>query len=47
MLYGVQANDGTALLDAVGVMFLVALAASGIPGIRAARLDPMRILRKD
>jgi ABC-type antimicrobial peptide transport system permease subunit len=44
MLHGVPANDGTALLGAVGVMFLVALAASAL---RAARLDPMRILRKD
>lgn len=47
MLYGVHANDAAALLGAVGVMFLVALAASGIPAIRAARVDPMRILREE
>jgi predicted permease len=47
MLYGVHANDATALLGAAGVMFFVAFAASGIPAIRAARVDPMRILREE
>jgi putative ABC transport system permease protein len=47
MLYSVPANDATALLAAVGLMFLVALAASGIPAIRATRVDPMQILREE
>jgi putative ABC transport system permease protein len=47
MLYSVHTNDATALLAAVGVMFVVALAASGIPAIRATRFDPMRILREE
>jgi ABC-type antimicrobial peptide transport system permease subunit len=47
MLYGIHANDATALLGAVGVMFFVALAASGIPTIRATRVDPMRMLREE
>jgi putative ABC transport system permease protein len=47
MLYGVHANDATSLLAAVAVMFFVALAASGIPAIRATRVDPMRMLREE
>lgn len=47
MLYGVHANDATALAGAVVVMFAVALLASGIPAFRATRVDPMRILREE
>jgi predicted lysophospholipase L1 biosynthesis ABC-type transport system permease subunit len=47
MLYGVHAGDPAALFGAIGVMFFVALAASGIPAIRATRVDPMQMLREE
>jgi putative ABC transport system permease protein len=47
MLYNGRENDATTLLAAVGVMFFVALTASGIPAIRATRVDPMQILREE
>jgi len=47
MLYNVHANDATALFASVGTMFFVALLASGIPAVRATRVDPMQILREE
>jgi putative ABC transport system permease protein len=47
MLYQVEANDGAALGAAMVVMLGVALAASAIPAIRAARADPMRVIREE
>lgn len=47
MLFGVHANDATALAGAVGMMFVVALLASAIPAFRATRVDPMQILREE
>jgi ABC-type antimicrobial peptide transport system permease subunit len=47
MLYGVHASDPAALFGAIGVMVFVALLASGIPAIRATRVDPMQMLREE
>jgi putative ABC transport system permease protein len=47
MLYGVSATDPAALGSVVALVLLVTAAASLIPAIRAARLDPMRVLRED
>jgi len=47
MLYGVSATD-PATLGAVVVMVLaVSVLASLLPAIRAARLEPMQVLRED
>jgi putative ABC transport system permease protein len=47
MLYGVSATDPTALGGVVAIVLLVTAAASLVPAIRAARLDPMRVLREE
>jgi len=47
MLYHVRANDAISLSAAVAAMLLVALLASAIPAIRAARIDPIRTLREE
>ena len=47
MLYNIQTNDGTALIAATLAMLTVALLASAIPAIRAARVDPMQVIREE
>jgi putative ABC transport system permease protein len=47
MLYGVAPTDLPTLAGVVVVVLAVAAAASLIPAIRAARLDPMRVLRNE
>ena len=47
MLYNVAAGDTMSLLAATGVMLSVALVAAAIPAIRAARIDPMQVLREE
>ena len=47
MLYGVAAYDPIALLIATGLLLTVALGASWIPALRAARMDPMQALRTE
>ena len=47
MLYGVSAVDPTAYAIACGALLLVAMAANLLPAITAARIDPMRALRRD
>jgi putative ABC transport system permease protein len=47
MLYNVRPNDTSALLAVIVTMLTVALFASAIPAIRAARLDPMKVLREE
>jgi putative ABC transport system permease protein len=47
MLYGVSATDPTALGAVVAIVLLVTAAAALVPAIRAARLDPMRVLREE
>jgi putative ABC transport system permease protein len=47
MLYGVSPSDPTTLSAVIALMLIVAALASFIPAIRAARLDPMRVLRDE
>jgi putative ABC transport system permease protein len=47
MLYGVSAFDPMTLAATVGVLTMVALAASVIPALRAASIDPIRALRAE
>ena len=45
MLFGLQGNDPVAMTAAAVLLGLVALAAGGIPAMKAARVDPMKALR--
>jgi hypothetical protein len=47
MLYGVSPTDVATLSAVVFVVLLVATLASLIPAIRAARVEPMRVLRNE
>jgi putative ABC transport system permease protein len=47
MLYGVGANDATTLESVVAVVLAVSVAASLLPAIRAARVDPAETLREE
>jgi ABC-type antimicrobial peptide transport system permease subunit len=44
-LYGVQPHDRVTLLAAPGVLLLAAGLACFLPARRAARIDPLRVLR--
>jgi predicted permease len=45
MLFGLQGSDPVAMTVAALLLGLVALAAGGIPAMKAARVDPMQALR--
>jgi ABC-type antimicrobial peptide transport system permease subunit len=47
MLYGVAPYDPFTLLSATVLLLGVALGASWIPALRAARMDPMQALRSE
>jgi predicted permease len=47
MLYGVSPSDLVTLSSVVLMMVVVAAVASLVPAIRAARLDPMQVLREE
>jgi len=47
LLFGLEPNDPKTLAMAIGALAVVALAASYIPALRAARLDPMVALRTE
>ncbi len=47
MLYGVSPSDGTTLAGVVATIGIVSVAASLVPAIRAARLEPMQVLREE
>jgi putative ABC transport system permease protein len=47
MLFGVRPNDPATFAAIAGVLLAVAFAASVLPAVRAARLDPMRALREE
>jgi ABC-type lipoprotein release transport system permease subunit len=42
---GHPAGDPLTFASVIGLMAIVAMAASVIPAIRAARVDPMEVLR--
>ena len=44
-LFGVSPTDGPTFLGIAALLLLVALAASAVPALRAARLDPSQTLR--
>jgi len=47
MLYGVSATDPTTLASVVIAVLLVSVLASLVPAIRAARLEPIEVLREE
>ncbi len=47
LLFGISALEPVALAATVALFLLVALAACAIPAVRAARVDPVRVLRGD
>jgi predicted permease len=47
MLYGLHPSDPFALAAGAAVMALIAAVASGLPALRAARVDPMSALREE
>jgi putative ABC transport system permease protein len=46
LLFGVSASDATTLASVVAIVIVVAALASLLPAVRAARLEPMRVLRE-
>jgi putative ABC transport system permease protein len=46
-LYGVSATDPATLGGVIAIVLVVTALASFVPAIRAARLDPMRVLRDE
>jgi len=47
MLFGVSASDGQTLVGVIAIVVLVSAAASFLPAVRAARLEPMQVLRDE
>jgi putative ABC transport system permease protein len=47
LLFGLEPNDSKTLAMAISALALVALAASYVPALRAAKLDPMVALRDE
>jgi len=46
LLYGVSATDTVTFLGVVAIVLVVAVLASLVPALRAARLEPMGVLRE-
>jgi len=47
LLFGVPAGDPITYVAISGLLLTVALVASAIPAIRAARIDPIRALKSE
>jgi len=47
LLFGVDASDPTTYLMVGLLLLLVSMAACGLPALRAARLDPVEVLREE
>ena len=47
ILFGVKADDPGTYAAVCGILLAVAITASLVPAIRAARLDPVRALRDE
>jgi putative ABC transport system permease protein len=46
-LYGIERNDPVTMAGAAAVLILVALVASYLPAMRAARVDPVTAMRAE
>lgn len=47
LLVGVSATDATTFGGGVGLLLLIAFAACSLPALRAARVDPIQVLRQE
>jgi putative ABC transport system permease protein len=47
LLYGVAARDPATFAIVPALLLLIALLASAVPALRAARVDPLRALRDE
>ena len=47
MLYGVKALDPITYASVVGLILVVAALASLVPALRAARIEPVQVLREE
>jgi ABC-type antimicrobial peptide transport system permease subunit len=47
LLFGIGATDPATFLGVVGLLVIVAVAACSLPALRAARVDPNRVLRQN
>jgi putative ABC transport system permease protein len=47
MLYGITALDPLTYASVVGLVLLVSIVASLLPAVRAARIEPVRVLREE
>jgi ABC-type lipoprotein release transport system permease subunit len=47
LLFGIHSNDPATFVLAIGLLAVIALAASSIPAIRAGGLDPAVTLRSE
>jgi hypothetical protein len=47
MLYGVSTHDPATFIGVTALIFMVALAASLVPALRASRVDPLRAMRAE
>jgi putative ABC transport system permease protein len=47
MLFGVSPWDAVTLIGVIALVIAVSIAASLLPAVRAARLDPMQVLREE
>jgi hypothetical protein len=47
LLFGISATDPITLAGAASVLIAVAVLASGIPGVQAMIIDPLRALHED
>jgi ABC-type antimicrobial peptide transport system permease subunit len=47
MLHGVTSHDPATLAIVAGVLILVTILAALVPALRAARLDPIEVLRAE
>jgi ABC-type antimicrobial peptide transport system permease subunit len=47
ILYGIRPNDPPTFIAAVAVLLLIALASAYLPGLAAARTNPVETLRVD
>jgi putative ABC transport system permease protein len=47
MLFGVSPSDPVTLAGVIGLVIVVAVVAALLPAVRAARVDPMQVLREE